>query len=58
MANNTVYDKVTENGLTIAVDRNRLQAKFKELMKYHMACAKEYIHDMLENDFADVPRKP
>lgn len=57
MANNAVYDKVTENGLTIAVDRNRLQAKFKELMAYHKACTKEYIHDTLENDLADARKK-
>ena len=57
MTNNTVYDKVTENGLTIAVNRNRLQAKFKELMAYHKACTKEYIHDTLENDLADARKK-
>lgn len=57
MANNAVYDKVTENGLTIAVDHNRLQAKFKELMAYHKACTKEYIHDTLENDLADARKK-
>lgn len=57
MTNNAVYDKVTENGLTIAVDRSNLQARLKELMNYHMACAKEYIHDTLENDLADARKK-
>lgn len=57
MTNNAVYDKVTENGLTIAVDRSNLQARFKELMNYHMACAKECIHNTLENDLADARKK-